>query len=124
MLTFFSNPLLCLKQGNFKITQTDERKGSKNYIKVNLVLKLASCLEVLTIIGYQPKFLLLNFYCLLYCPEQTISSKKVFYISPGVYAIWCVLTFCKSSNSISSYGVSKMCAPSGLQSAFSSCVPP
>ena len=29
MFTFFSNPLLCLKQGAFRITQTDERKGTK-----------------------------------------------------------------------------------------------
>ena len=37
MSTFFSNPLLCLKQDNFKITQTDERKGTKDYITVSLV---------------------------------------------------------------------------------------
>ena len=33
----FSNPLLCLKQDDFKITQTDERKGTKDYITVSLV---------------------------------------------------------------------------------------
>ena len=33
----FTNPLLCLKQDDFKITLRDERKGSKNYIKVSLV---------------------------------------------------------------------------------------
>ena len=37
MFTFFSNPLLCLKQDDFKITQTDERKGTKNCIRVRLV---------------------------------------------------------------------------------------
>ena len=34
MFTFFSNSLLCLRQDDFKITQTDKRKGSKDYIKV------------------------------------------------------------------------------------------
>ena len=30
----FSNPLLCLKQDDFKITQRDGRKGTKDYITV------------------------------------------------------------------------------------------
>ena len=33
----FSNPLLCLKQDDFKITQTNERKGTKDCFKVSLV---------------------------------------------------------------------------------------
>ena len=33
----FSNPLLCVKQHDFKITQTDERKSTKDYITVSLV---------------------------------------------------------------------------------------
>ena len=37
MFTFFSNSLLCLKQDDFKITQRDERKDAKDYIKVSLV---------------------------------------------------------------------------------------
>ena len=37
--TFFSNPLLCLKQDDFQMTHTDERKGTKDYMKVSLVLK-------------------------------------------------------------------------------------
>ena len=49
MFTFFSNPLLRLKQDDFKVTQTDERKGSKDDIKVGLVLKVSSCFEILTI---------------------------------------------------------------------------
>ena len=36
-VTFFSNPLLCLKQDDFKITQTDGRKGTEDYITVSLV---------------------------------------------------------------------------------------
>ena len=35
--TFFSNPLLCLKQDDFKIAHRDERKDTKDYIKVSLV---------------------------------------------------------------------------------------
>ena len=31
----FQNPLLCLKQDYFKITLRDERKGSKDYMKVS-----------------------------------------------------------------------------------------
>ena len=46
--TFFSNPLLCLKQDDFKITQRDRRKDTKDYIKVSLVLKIASWFEILT----------------------------------------------------------------------------
>ena len=46
MFTFFSNSLPCLKQDDFKITQKDERKGTKDYIKVNLVLKIPSCFEI------------------------------------------------------------------------------
>ena len=45
----FSNPSLCLKQDDFRITQTDERKGTKDYITVGLVLQIASCFEILTI---------------------------------------------------------------------------
>ena len=37
MFTFFTNPLLCLKQDDFKITLRGERKGSKDCIKVSLV---------------------------------------------------------------------------------------
>ena len=37
--TLFCNPLLCLKQDDFKITQTDERKDTKDYIKVKSGLK-------------------------------------------------------------------------------------
>ena len=33
----FQQPLLCLKQDNFKITHRDERKDTKDYIKVSLV---------------------------------------------------------------------------------------
>ena len=33
----FQQPLLCLKQDDFKIAQTDERKGTKDYITVSLV---------------------------------------------------------------------------------------
>ena len=40
MFTFLSNPLLCLKQDDFKITQTDEGKDSKD------------CFEILTTTGY------------------------------------------------------------------------
>ena len=35
--TFFSNPLLCLKQDDFQITHIDERKGTKDYMKISLV---------------------------------------------------------------------------------------
>ena len=56
MFTFFSNLLLCLKQDDFKITQADERKGSKDYIEVSLVLKIASCFEILNVARYQPTF--------------------------------------------------------------------
>ena len=35
--TFFRNPLLCLKQDDFKITQRDKRKCTEDYIKVSLV---------------------------------------------------------------------------------------
>ena len=36
----FSDPFLCLKQDDFKITQTDERKGSKDsFEKSPLVLR-------------------------------------------------------------------------------------
>ena len=52
MFTFFSNPLLCLKLDNFKITQTDEEIGTEDYFTVSLVLKVASCFEILTITGY------------------------------------------------------------------------
>ena len=37
MLTFFSDPLLCLKQDDFRITETDERKDAEDYIEVSLV---------------------------------------------------------------------------------------
>ena len=37
MFTFFRTLLLCLKQEDFKITLRDERKGSKDYVKVSLV---------------------------------------------------------------------------------------
>ena len=52
MFTFFSNPLLCLKHDDFKITQIDERKGTKDYITTSLVYKIASCFEILTITRY------------------------------------------------------------------------
>ena len=42
-------------------------------------------------------FLLLNLYRLLYFSKQTISSKKVFYISLDVYSIWCILTSCNQA---------------------------
>ena len=54
MFTFFINPLLCLKQDNFKIPLRDERKGNKDYIKVSLVQKLASCFEILALTQEQP----------------------------------------------------------------------
>ena len=56
MFTFFTNPLLCLKQDDFKITLKDERKGSKDYNKVSLVKKSLFCFEVLTITQDQPTF--------------------------------------------------------------------
>ena len=56
MFTFFSNPLLCLKQDDFKITQRDERKDTKDYIKVSLVLKMASWFEILTSTRYYSNF--------------------------------------------------------------------
>ena len=34
---FFTNPLLCLKQDDFKITLRGKRKGSKDCIKLSLV---------------------------------------------------------------------------------------
>ena len=37
VFTFFTNPLLCLKQDDFKITLSDDKKVGKNYIKVSLV---------------------------------------------------------------------------------------
>ena len=48
MFTYFSNPLLCLKQDDFKITQKDERKDTKDYVKVSLVSKIASWFGILT----------------------------------------------------------------------------
>ena len=33
----FQQPLLCLRQNDLKTTQTDERKDTKDYIKVSLV---------------------------------------------------------------------------------------
>ena len=36
-VAFFSNSLVCLKQDDFRITQTDERKDTKDYIEVCLV---------------------------------------------------------------------------------------
>ena len=56
MFTFFTNPLLCLKQDDFKITLKDERKGTKDYIKVSLVLKIALSFEILAITQDQPIF--------------------------------------------------------------------
>ena len=56
MFTFFSNPLLCLKQDDFKITHTDERKDTKDYIKVSLVLEIASWFEILTSTRYYSIF--------------------------------------------------------------------
>ena len=56
MFTFFTNRLLCLKQDDFKITLRDERKDSKDYIKVSLVLKIAFCFEILAITQGQPIF--------------------------------------------------------------------
>ena len=37
--TVFSNPLIFLKQDDFKTTQTDERKDSKDCIEISLVKK-------------------------------------------------------------------------------------
>ena len=34
MFTFFSNPLLCLQQDDFKITQRDEREDTKIILKL------------------------------------------------------------------------------------------
>ena len=56
MFTFFTNPLLCLKQDDFKITLSDERKGSKDYIKVSLVQKIAFRFEILAITQDKPIF--------------------------------------------------------------------
>ena len=56
MFTLFTNPLLCLKQDDFKITLKDERNGSKDYMKVSLVYKIACCFEILAIIQGQPIF--------------------------------------------------------------------
>ena len=56
MFTIFSNPLLCLKQDDFKITQRDERKDTKSYIKVSLVLKIAFWFEILTSTRYYSSF--------------------------------------------------------------------
>ena len=56
MFTFFINPLLCLKEDDFKITLRDERIGSKNYIKVSLLSKIAFCFEILAITQDQPIF--------------------------------------------------------------------
>ena len=43
MFTFFTNPL-CLKQDDFKVTLRGERKGSKDYIKVNLLAYSIWCI--------------------------------------------------------------------------------
>ena len=70
MFTFFRNPLLCLKQDDFKITHRDERKHTKDYIKVSPVSKIASWFEILTstLFNDYSIFLLLNLYRLLYFP--------------------------------------------------------
>ena len=45
----FQQPLPCLKQDDFKITQAEERKGTKDYIKISLLVqKIASCFEIFT----------------------------------------------------------------------------
>ena len=56
MFTFFTNPLLCLKQDDFKITLRGERKGSKDCIKVSLVSKIAFWFEILAVMQDQPIF--------------------------------------------------------------------
>ena len=56
--TFFSNLLLCLKQDDFQITHTDERKGTKDYMKVSLAKKIASCFAILTMTRYWPIFVI------------------------------------------------------------------
>ena len=56
MFTFFSNPLLCPRQVDFKITHRDERKDTKGYIKVSLVLKIASWFEILSSTRYYSNF--------------------------------------------------------------------
>ena len=56
MSTSFTNPLLCLKQDDFKKPLKDERKGSEDYIKVSLVLKITFCFEILAITQDHPIF--------------------------------------------------------------------
>ena len=58
MLTFFANPLLCLKQDDFKITLRGGRKDSKYCIKVSLVYKIAFWFELLAITQDQPFFVI------------------------------------------------------------------
>ena len=48
MFTFFSTPLLCLKQDDFKITQTDEKKI------VKIVSKLVWFKKSLLVLRYLP----------------------------------------------------------------------
>ena len=93
MLSFFTNPLICLKQDDFKITLRDEGNGSKDYIKVSLVLKIAFWFEILAITEDQPIILLLNLYLLLYFSKQPILSGRKFCVGSDVYSIWCIFTF-------------------------------
>ena len=51
----FQQPIALSKRGRFQ-DNSEERKGSRDYIKVSLVLKIASCFEILTITRYQPMF--------------------------------------------------------------------
>ena len=91
MFTFFTNPLLCLKQDDFKITLRGERKVVK-------IVPSQSGLKnrFLILISHYTRsafFLLLNLYLLLYFPKQTILSKKEFCVGSEVHFIWYTLTF-------------------------------
>ena len=71
-----TNPLLSLKQDDFKITVRGERKGGKDCIKVSLVKKNRFLVWVISHYTRSANFMILNLYLLLCFPKKLFWAKK------------------------------------------------
>ena len=67
MFTFFSNPLLFLKQDDFKITQTDERKGTK------IISQLVWFKKSFLVLKYRPLHYISQFFVMEFVTSAVLS---------------------------------------------------
>ena len=72
MFTFFTNPLLCLKQDDFKITLRGERKV------VKIVQKLVWFKKSLFGLRYWPSHKISQFFVIEFVPSAVLSQTNYF----------------------------------------------